>query len=170
MILKSTLVGALFIWFSFGSSSISEVRRGFFKVCEKDKKIADWIVDLQKIEDSNYLILAYKSAAFTMYAEKASGVSNKLKYFNKGRKALDKIISKYPSDIEPRFLRLTIQMNAPFFLGYSGEIKEDKQVVIRGLLSAEKNKKEPFLVTKIVDYLKSTSLCTAEETEFLNKL
>ena len=170
MFLKSTLVGALFIFFSLGLFSISEVRRGFFKVCEKDKKIADWINELQNIEDSSYLILAYKSAACTMYAEEISGVSNKLKYFNTGRKSLDKIISKHPSDIEPRFLRLTIQMNAPFFLGYSGEIKEDKQVVIRGLLSAEKNKKEPFLVTKIIDYLKSTSLCTAEETEFLNKL
>lgn len=170
MILKSTLVGALFIWFSFGSSSISEVRRGFFKVCEKDKKIADWIVELQKIEDSNYLILAYKSAAFTMYAEKASGVSNKLKYFNKGKKALDKIITKYPSDIEPRFLRLTIQMNAPFFLGYSGDIKVDKQIILAGLFSLKQTKKEPFLITKIAKYMRSSGLCSAKETERLSTL
>ena len=63
---------------------------------------------------------------------------------------IERVIAKYPDDIELRFLRLTIQNNAPSFLNYSDNTKEDKDKIIKGLVDAKRVKSDSFLTIKSI--------------------
>jgi len=161
-----TLVIALFFTQTL---TIKDVRANFFQVCSKKKELSEWVNELKEVENDNYLIIAYKGVASAMYAEIASGVYTKLKYFSTGTKMIERAIAKYPDDVELRFLRLTIQKNAPSFLNYSGNIEADKDKIIKGLVDARRVKSDPFLIMKIVEYLSANKMCTQEELELLKK-
>ncbi len=148
-------------------SAIQQVREQFFQVCDKKKDLASWASELKEYENSNYLIIAYKGVASAMYAEIASGVYSKLKYFSTGTKMLDRVIEKFPRDIEPRFLRLTIQKNAPGFLNYNDNIEEDKNKIISGFSEAKTNKASPLLMSNIKKYLTENKLCSEKELKNL---
>ncbi len=60
------------------------------------------------------------------------GVKNKVKTFKQGAKGLEGEIDKNPSNVEYRFLRLTIQEHAPGILKYNKNLNDDKAAVVRG--------------------------------------
>lgn len=79
----------------------------------------------------------YRGVALAMYADIAEGVYTKLEYFNRGKDFLESAIKEQPHNAEIRFLRLTVQAEAPFMLGYSGEIEEDVEVVYKAFSSGQ---------------------------------
>ena len=72
-----------------------------------------------------------------MYADIAEGIYTKLEYFNQGKDLLEDAIKEQPLHAEIRFLRLTVQAEAPFMLGYSGDIAEDVEVVYKAFSSGQ---------------------------------
>jgi len=60
------------------------------------------------------------------------GASNKVKLFKKGASLLEEEIKNAPNNAEYRFLRLTIQENAPKILKYNQDIEKDKEVLLAG--------------------------------------
>jgi len=84
----------------------------------------------------------------------------KMSYFNKGTEILEKAIKNAPNEVELRFLRLTIQMNVPGFLGYSDNIDSDKRYLIYNYQKAL-----PFLRKRIVDFVQDSEGFTASEKE-----
>jgi len=79
----------------------------------------------------------YRGVALAMYADIADGVSAKLDYFNRGKDLLEAAIKEQPDNAELRFLRLTVQAEAPFMLGYSGAIEQDAEVVFHAFRSGQ---------------------------------
>ena len=51
----------------------------------------------------------------------------KLSVFNEGKKKLEQLIKKYPSNTDLRYLRLVIQENAPVIVNYKSNIISDKK-------------------------------------------
>ena len=74
----------------------------------------------------------YRGVALAMYADIANGVSNKLNYFNRGKELIEASIYEEPNNPEMRFLRLSVQTEAPFMLGYYSNIEEDLDIVLSG--------------------------------------
>lgn len=70
---------------------------------------------------------AYLGASQTIWAKHAFSPLTKLKSFKKGTKNIDAAVQKSPNDIEIRMLRYSVQLNAPSFLGYNHNLKQDKQ-------------------------------------------
>ena len=54
---------------------------------------------------------------------------NKMANFNKGKKLLEEAIQADSKNAELRFLRLSVQTHAPFFLNYADKLKEDEQLI-----------------------------------------
>ena len=54
-------------------------------------------------------------------------------HFKKGKKELEAFIKKNPNDLEARYLRFLVQSNAPFFLGYRSEIKNDYNMIQKNI-------------------------------------
>ncbi len=77
------------------------------------------------LSDNQPVHLAYKGALLMRKAAFASTPQQRLEYFNKGREILEKEITKYPDNVELRFLRLMIQENSPRMLGYNTNISND---------------------------------------------
>ncbi len=81
---------------------------------------------LQKESMDEPVIRAYKGALLMKKAGLINGPLNKLDMFKEGHKILEKEIQSDPKNTEYRFLRLTIQENAPKILGYNENLDEDK--------------------------------------------
>jgi len=79
----------------------------------------------------------YRGVALAMYADIADGVKEKLNYFNRGKELIEASIREQPNNPEMRFLRLSVQTEAPFMLGYSSNIEEDLDVVLYGFNSGQ---------------------------------
>lgn len=85
---------------------------------------------------------------------------DKMHHFNKGTKILDAAIRAKPDDVEMRFLRMTIQINAPGFLGYGDNLEDDKRFVLKNYKTAPK-----VMQQKIVDFVKKSDAFSKEEKE-----
>jgi len=76
------------------------------------------------------LLLGYKASGMLLMAKHVFNPFSKMTYFKKGKQMLEKAISLDKDDVELRFLRFTAQTNMPFFLGYSGNIENDKEFIL----------------------------------------
>lgn len=80
-------------------------------------------------------LIPYKASAMMQSAKYAFWPTKKLKLFNTGKKQLENYITKYPNDIEARYIRVLIQHNVPKILGYHKN-KLDDITFIKQNLSA----------------------------------
>ncbi len=68
---------------------------------------------------------AYLGAALILKAKHTSSPISKLSFFRKGRKKLDEVIDKNPNFVEYKWLRYSLQKNAPVFLNYNRNLIKD---------------------------------------------
>ncbi len=164
----------LIISLAFSCASVGDevktYRKLFFEATDSKSSLNELVSKLKASESEHYLVHAYRGVASAMAAEHASGASNKLKLFNLGKLYLENVIKDHPNDIEPKFLRLTVQENAPFFLGYRGSRESDKNDIIAGLTQARKDKQDNFFIKKVVSYMKTLDLCTDSDREKLKNI
>ncbi len=116
------------------------------------------------------VLLAYRGAASAASAGSVSGVKSKLQYFNHGKSELEKAVSIKPLDAEIRFLRLATQLNAPGFLGYTGEIKNDKAIIFTTLKSVVANHPNAYLYLRICRFLLTYADLSENEKTTVNQL
>ena len=88
--------------------------------------------------DVDAVFRGYIGAVHLAKAQHAS-IFKKMSYFNKGTKILDNAVADAPKEVELRFLRMTIQLNAPSFLGYNKELENDKAYVFEHFFDADED-------------------------------
>jgi len=87
-------------------------------------------------ETANITEYGYKGFAYTMIAEHYTFPTSKLRAFNTGKAMIDSAIKKFPNNLELRYIRLLVQLNAPSFLGYNKSIDVDYGFFIRNITSS----------------------------------
>lgn len=92
----------------------------------------------------NPLLNGYKGAFIMAKGKHAVNPFKKLGYFNDGKAMLEAAIETDLENIELRFLRLTMQVNIPSFLGYNENRKADRDFIKQNLhkLESEELKKK----------------------------
>ncbi|MGI6516760.1 MAG: FAD-binding domain-containing protein [Fermentimonas caenicola] len=87
--------------------------------------------ELYIIQDFTYSMihLGYLGALQTIWANHVFSPISKLKTFKVGTDNIEQAIQKEPGNVELRFIRLSVQKNAPSFLGYQSHIKEDMEFI-----------------------------------------
>lgn len=123
------LLSALFIFSSFTIYSLDDVRKNYSQLATDKKMCSELLAQLEKNKDQSATHLAYLGALQTIWANHVFSPISKLKTFNKGKKNIEQAIKKEPDNVELRFIRLSVQKNAPNFLGYHSNIKEDIQFI-----------------------------------------
>jgi hypothetical protein len=151
--------------------SIDKVRNQFFAW----DKTEDGALKLYKLLEKADLgkdpvMLAYRGASSAASAGSVSGVRNKLAYFNRGKSELEKAVSLKHLDAEIRFLRLATQLNAPGFLGYTGDIKNDKALILQLFTSVNANHPNVYLYQRICQFLLAHVELEASEKNTVNQL
>ena len=116
----------LFLFFlPFVNSDLSSLRSLYQEAPKDEEKANQLLVIADKNSSNNLVFYGYKGAAKTILAKYAFNPYAKWKLFNEGKDILESAIASDVNNVELRYLRLTIQMNAPNFLGYKGDIDSD---------------------------------------------
>jgi hypothetical protein len=151
--------------------SIDKVRDQFF-AWDKTEDGALKLYKLLEKADLNKdpVLLAYRGASSAASAGSVSGVRSKLAYFNRGKSELEKAVRLKHLDAEIRFLRLATQLNAPGFLGYTGDIKGDKSIIINTLNSVNGNHPNAYLYLRICRFMLAHAELNASEKITVNQL
>lgn len=148
---------------SSSEHNLSEVR-SLFKSASFDKQACVKLIYSFKNQALvNPVFTAYKASGLMMNAKYVGNPLDKLSTFSKGKNLLEQTVTKEPSNLEIRFLRLTIQSNSPTFLGYSDAIPRDKKFVLQSV----KLETDIELKNMIVAYLQKSDILTASEKQKL---
>jgi hypothetical protein len=118
--------------------------------------------------DQSPIIKAYKGVAIAMYAEVVSGVDDKFSYFGKGKKLIEEAIQADFYNPEIRFLRLTVQAEVPWVVGYSGDINADATIVLNALQKNQVDPKSDYW-KKAILYLKNCDDLSSTQKKEFNK-
>jgi len=84
-------------------------------------------------------LLAYKGAVSTLKAKFAKTKKEKKEYFKEGISLIESALITDPSNIEIRYIRLTVQENSPKFLGYHKNIVDDKEFILKNYANNSPN-------------------------------
>lgn len=152
-------------------TEVNAVRSLFFSM-DKDQTAALAINKLMNEKQLHVIpvLVAYRGALSAFSAAKARGAYNKYRCFNSGKADIERAVRLDPADPEIRFLRLAIQTNAPGFLFYSGNIIEDKRIVLKGLAGMFEKETERVVARNIAKNLLAFNSLTAREKQIVNQL
>jgi hypothetical protein len=109
--------------------------------------------------------IGYKGMSYLMICFHSYNPYTKFKYFFKGKELLEEAIKKDGTNIELKFLRLTVQLNTPSFLDYKKNINEDKLAIFNGA----KNITDVDLFNRIYNYTLSAKNLTPDEKKIMQQ-
>ena len=135
---------------SFKNSDLNEVRTSYSKAVLDKKLCKKMIEELELSKEKSVIALAYLGAYQTIWANHVFNPLSKLATFKKGKNNIELAISKEPENVEIRYIRFSVQKNAPSFLGYNSHLKEDKDFLVKN----KKNINSDFVQKNIETLLK----------------
>jgi hypothetical protein len=151
--------------------SIEQVRDKFFTMDKTEDGALKLYNMLEKADlTKDPVLLAYRGAASAASAGSVNGVRKKLDFFNRGKSDLEKAVGIKHLDAEIRFLRLATQINAPSFLGYTGDIAADKAIIINTLSSINANHPNAYLYLRICRFMLAYVNLSSSEKSTVNQL
>lgn len=101
---------------------------------------------------SDAVIRAYQGSFQARLAEFSINPYTKWSYFNEGRDLLEAAALEAPDNPEILFIRLSVQLKAPSFLGYNNDIKNDTRFVVSALQTGWLASEAAFRA-KVIDFL-----------------
>lgn len=140
------------------SLNLHEIRKDFNKGVKDEDLCKSYLHALQK--NAKTTVEKGYQAAFHMFMAKHTGNPiKKMSYFNGGKKILEQQIKADPNNTELRFIRLCIQYYIPDYLGYRGNIEDDKDFLLSNLYKMQDDKTKDLIYT----YLKGAKMYDEEE-------
>ncbi len=146
------------------SFELDEVRSNY-NVFVSDKELCRETINvLKKLKDNSAIHLGYLGGLQTIWANHVMSPFTKLETFKAGKKNIELAIKSEPENVELRFIRLSVQKNAPSFLGYRSNIESDKNFILKNF----KNINSEKLKILIRNSFKNVNMLTKEEYNFIN--
>lgn len=146
---KIGLLAVMFSVFSFVNVNIMDKARINYKKAVHDKSICKEIIkELQEDKNLSALDMAYLGGYKTIWANHVFSPIAKLSSFKNGKINIEQAVSLEPNNVEIRFIRLSVQKNAPAFFGYRTNIKEDEEFIRKN-----RNTVSSEIVNKNIDAL-----------------
>lgn len=166
----------LFIWWCYiafqtvgQEYDLPEVRQAFHQAVLHDEESESFHEYVGKVSKADPTILAYQAVSKAMLARVLWNPFAKYSHVMKYRSLMADAIKTDSSNIEIRFLRLSIEYNLPSFLSESQYIDEDLKIILENLSSVKKMRVDPGYGRYIFYFLKENELCTAEEIQMMKK-
>jgi hypothetical protein len=148
---------------------INTIRKVYHQAAVDAKVCNDFYKSLKNADHSNPLTLGYKGMAEFLKCYHSYNPYLKLKYFYDGKETLERAIQNGPDIPELRYLRFTIQSNAPSFLGYNENIEEDKKIVLDYIVS-QMNGVKPSYVQKMIEVMSKSDNVSSQEKQMIESL
>ena len=150
----------LFLAITFSTLNFTIDKTSFYNSLKSNSvSDLDKMILLVEKEKTTPLNRAYKGALIAKKAGFKKKVSEKIKLFKSGVILLEAELKKDTKNVEFRFLRLTIQENAPKILKYNTNIEEDISIIEKGFAQLNSTLKNIILnYAKDSKYLNSSKL------------
>ncbi len=94
-----------------------------------NKELCRTMIEVLSTKKNEPVYLAYLSGLQTLWANHTINPIAKLGTFKKGRMNLERAVKMAPNNLEIRFIRLSVQRNAPRFLGYYENLETDEKFI-----------------------------------------
>lgn len=139
--------------------------RQLYATAYKDEQAAKELLQLVRSgkEETGAVQTAYHGAALMVRASQVMPAGRKLKLFKEGRNLIEKAMAMDPENVEVRFLRMTVQENAPKILGYNDRIANDKHFILEHFPTL----KDAGLRQMIRNHAESSAIYSDEERRLL---
>ncbi|OCX51094.1 hypothetical protein BEL04_20485 [Mucilaginibacter sp. PPCGB 2223] len=124
---------------------------------------------LDKMPNKPPVYVAYLGILDGLKAKHSWNPYSKLKYLGAAEKVLKQAVDADPHNIEIRFLRFSIEHNAPGFLGYNKNLTADKDEMIRQLNAQNYGTANKPLTIQLIKFLIDSKQCSPAEIETLHK-
>jgi len=139
------------------SPLLTEARQKMPKAFESEMVCQDLYDKLKTVKNPDTILKGYIGGV-NIAMSKHAPLFDKRGYLITGTELLDAAIREKPNTTELLFLRLTIQLNLPSFLGYNDNIDEDKKFIFENYETAP-----PYLKERITNFIKKSDHFTEEE-------
>lgn len=148
------------------SPAISEVRV-LYKGAASNSISCSTLLSLLDLfnENNNPLLAGYKACATMIMATYVINPFKKLSIFKQGKLLLEGSIAKDKKNIELRFLRFSVQTEAPQFLGYNKAMQEDKSFIIKNFAGLT----DLQLKQLIISFLRTSTYLSTAEKQIVNR-
>jgi len=123
------LIPAVFFLTDLDGSILDEVRASYNKLASDKVLCEKLIFELTNTKNISATQLAYLGSLQIIWANHVFSPAGKLHTFKEGKKNIEQAIKREPHNAELRFVRLSVQKNAPSFLGYRPNIAEDTEFI-----------------------------------------
>jgi hypothetical protein len=140
-----------------GDQLLPYIREHMPSVFENEKKCNEIMAKCKDVKTDDPVLNGYIGGLHIARSRHAP-LMEKVRSLKTGTTMLEAAIEKEPDHIELRFLRLTIQLNLPGFLGYNDKVESDKKFVLRHYDAAP-----PVLRSRIVNFVKTSGHFTESE-------
>ena len=140
--MKYILVLLFFFNFSNAQSDIKDIRKIFILSTDSYQKCSQ----LNRMSSERVSICpiyhAYNIVSKILESKYLRNPVKKFKVFKENTKLLDSLLVSHPKILEIRFLRYSIQINAPKILGYTTFVKEDYEFIMKNISYADEDLKK----------------------------
>lgn len=138
---------------------LDHLRELYMEVVKDKKKVPVLKNTSKEKADENPVIKAYYALATAMSAESAFNPLKKLDLVSKSSKLFASAASMDKQNPEIRFLRYSVEQNTPKMLGLSGNMENDKQIIIDNIEAVDNEAFKNF----ILKYMREEADLTEEE-------
>jgi len=112
--------------------------------------------------ESSPILQAYKGAVLTLKAKFAEKRKDKKIFFKEGATLIENAVDNEGSNIEIRYIRMSVQENAPKILGYHKDLENDKDFILKNFDTSKSAVKQ--VITDFV--LRSDNFSVDEKAKF----
>lgn len=143
--MKGLLACAVFLVFTSHTAfdiNLDDIRKNY-QMAVSDKNVCRNMINSINSNTQDYVLLAYKGAFQTMWANHTYNPVSKYNTFIAGKKNIEKAVAFSPGNVEIIFIRYSIQKNIPEFLGYKSNMVHDEKFLkdnINSITSSELKK------------------------------
>ncbi|HUH32753.1 MAG TPA: hypothetical protein VLZ28_02300 [Daejeonella sp.] len=151
------------------SEDIVNIKRAMILAVESSRVTDSLYTELSARNSASPLIIAYTGTLEALKAKHSWNPYQKLKYVARSQKTLQKALKAEPNNLEIRFMRFSIQHYTPAFLGYSNELTEDRQMIVKQFSNKNFGDTDAGLRASIAKFMIASDRCTSEEVKLLRK-
>ncbi len=129
---------------------VNDIRARFALAVKSEEACEELFNEMNQMKGKREPVFTGYLGAVTISMSKYTGNPfGKYEYFQDGKKLVESAIREAPANVELRFIRLSIQENAPSFLGYTSNVAADKKIILEQL----QNLPQPKLKEAIINYI-----------------
>jgi hypothetical protein len=130
--MKYLLILFLLVSVAGTAQNLNEIRAQYPEAVKSNEATSKFDLELAIINSNNTPTLrAYKGAVLTLKSKFSKKKSDKKEFFKEGVSLIEDAVKAESSNIEIRYIRLSVQENSPKFLGYHKNIEEDKGFILK---------------------------------------